>query len=520
MPRFEMLMYWATILGATALSLWSQTPPPRGDGARLALIIVNSGYSPLATAPADISGARALEEVLGDAGFAVSVKPDLNAESMAQVLRGFQSTVHSGDVVLVYYSGYVKQGKEEPIINYLLPVNYNPASEDPIYFSAINLSDLLEDLAKNKPKLSMMVLDASWDPKLPGQAGLIQPPTPSGTWIFASTGADQVTTETQITSGKMGFFTSALVKTLPQHGLDLTELVAKVEADVKLASKDTQDPASWSSDLPKFFFHEPDPLGEMINRKDRLQYVQIPAGTFWMGCAPASEAQCSPSEKPRHRVEITKGFWLGQTEVTNLAYNERYARLNKLPPKKPKGITNAGKQTDLPVVGVSWEEAQKYCNWVAEGGRLPTEAEWERAARAGNDDNVYPYTDLSTSRDYANFMGRAGNDVFDVLAPVKQFNPNQYKLYDMAGNVWEWVLDSFGAAYYGESSKESSIRDPRGPAHPDKGKGHVARGGSWNSDAKRYLRISYRMSFTSGSNEVGFRCLVPDTPEATKNFVK
>src|ERR1035437_8168545 len=226
MRRSEVLMWWATILVGSAVSLWSQTSPPPADGARRALIITNTEYKKLPWVPLDNSGGTALEEVLRDAQFLVSVRRDLSAISMQEALEDFQSRVRSGDVVLLYYSGSVKQQEREGL-NYLLPVDYDPASQDPIYYSASNLSNLLEDLAKSKPKLSMMLLDASWDPKLPGQAGLIQPPTPSGTWIFASTGADQVTTETQITSGKMGFLTSALVKTLPQHGLDLTELVAK-----------------------------------------------------------------------------------------------------------------------------------------------------------------------------------------------------------------------------------------------------------------------------------------------------
>jgi len=217
-------------------------------------------------------------------------------------------------------------------------------------------------------------------------------------------------------------------------------------------------------------------------------------------------------------VEITKGFWLGGTEVTNLAY-KRFAEANKIRFKPKAHITDAGKGDNLPVVDVSWADAQKYCQWTAEGGRLPTEAEWERAARGLKEDAVYPYPDLNTSRLYANLLGRAGNDRFDDLAPVAQFNPNDYNLFDMAGNVWEWVSDQFSATYYSESSKEGPIRDPQGPAQADKGKGHVARGGSWASDAKKYLRISYRMSFTSGGNEVGFRCLVPDTPEAKKSFV-
>jgi formylglycine-generating enzyme required for sulfatase activity len=87
----------------------------------------------------------------------------------------------------------------------------------------------------------------------------------------------------------------------------------------------------------------------------------------------------------------------------------------------------------------------------------------------------------------------------------------------MAGNVWEWTSDWFDAAYYAEASKQPVIRDPRGPIH-DKSEGHVARGGSWYSDADKYLRISYRKPFKSRENNIGFRCLVPDNPEAMKNF--
>jgi formylglycine-generating enzyme required for sulfatase activity len=315
----------------------------------------------------------------------------------------------------------------------------------------------------------------------------------------------------------MGFFTSALVKVLPQHGLDLTELVPKVKEDVVAASKGTQHPELWSTFGSKFYFHVPDPSGEKVNANDKLRYVYIPSGKFWMGCVPTSEAECNSSEKPRHPVEITKGFWLGQMEVTNLAYS-RFADANKIRFKPKKHITDAGKGDNLPVVDVSWADAQKYCQWAAKGGRLPTEAEWERAARGRKEDEVYPYPDLSTSRLFANFLGKAGNDRFDDIAPVGQFNPNDYNLFDMAGNVWEWVFDWFSATYYGESSKESPIHDPQGPAQADKGKAHVARGGSWASDAKKYLRISYRMSFPSGGNEVGFRCVVPATPEAMKSF--
>ena len=89
--------------------------------------------------------------------------------------------------------------------------------------------------------------------------------------------------------------------------------------------------------------------------------------------------------------------------------------------------------SDNPMVNVRWEEAAAYCKWA--GGRLPTEAEWEYAARAGARNQVFPMN-AEDSRDKANFSGRKGNDLYDFAAPVRKFDPNPFGLYDMAGNVW------------------------------------------------------------------------------------
>jgi sulfatase modifying factor 1 len=155
---------------------------------------------------------------------------------------------------------------------------------------------------------------------------------------------------------------------------------------------------------------------------------------------------------------------------------------------------------DYPMVNVSWQDAKNYCAWA--GGRLPTEAEWEFAARAGQD-GIYPF-DSEHSRDKANFAGKQGADIFDRVAPVHSFDPNAWGLNDMAGNVWEWVSDIYSETFY----HESPGGDPQGP---QAGKDHVMRGGSWDSDPDKHLRISVRKAGATG-NVVGFRCVLEDTP--------
>ncbi len=155
---------------------------------------------------------------------------------------------------------------------------------------------------------------------------------------------------------------------------------------------------------------------------------------------------------------------------------------------------------------MTWERAQAYCAWA--GGRLPTEAEWEYAARAG-ENSIYPFQGQD-SRDKANFEGKSGADLFAGVAPVHSFTPNAWGLHDMAGNVWEWVNDYYSPTYFREAGAAS---DPQGPAA---GKEHVIRGGSFDSDAESHLRISIRKGFGGAGNSLGFRCVLNDTPDTNK----
>jgi formylglycine-generating enzyme required for sulfatase activity len=156
------------------------------------------------------------------------------------------------------------------------------------------------------------------------------------------------------------------------------------------------------------------------------------------------------------------------------------------------------------MVFVTWEEARAFCQWA--GGRLPSEAEWEYSARAGKDQEVYPLNN-ENSRDKANFYGKSGNDNYEEAAAVRKFDANAFDLYDMAGNVWEWVEDRYGLY------ADSAAVDPHGPAS---GKEHVIRGGSFESKWQDDLRLSVRKPLGGKDYKTGFRCVLDDKDQTKR----
>lgn len=232
----------------------------------------------------------------------------------------------------------------------------------------------------------------------------------------------------------------------------------------------------------------------MISPKDGMTLLYVPAGEFRMGISGQES-----DEKPVHTVYLDS-FWIDQTEVTNAMYAKC---VNDGKCDRPKSYNSATHKDyfsspefyDYPVIFISSGDANSYCEWA--GGRLPSEAEWEKAAR-GKDQRSYPWGE-KIDCSHANYLGCLGD-----TAPVKSHENGKspYGLYDMAGNVWEWVADWYDATYY--ASLPLSISNPLGPTTRSL---RVARGGSW-SDTDFLARSSNRGSFDPNgkSSNKGFRC--------------
>ena len=261
-----------------------------------------------------------------------------------------------------------------------------------------------------------------------------------------------------------------------------------------------------------------------------MKLVSIPPGKFTMG-SPESEPGREAQETP-HEVELTKGFYMSAHEVTvgqfkQFVLDTKYQTDGERDGQGAYGIDEAGKIGDMhakynwkspgfvqtdehPVVSISWSDAKAFCKWLSEKEkktyRMATEAEWEYACRAGTK-TAYFYGDdpegLATHGNGADATARAkypgwnigikGKDGHLLTAPVGQFKPNAFGLYDMHGNVWEWCED----CYVPNSYPKEKQTDPTGPAT---GKAKVQRGGGWSSDAKR-LRSAARV----GRDSVAYR---------------
>ena len=240
--------------------------------------------------------------------------------------------------------------------------------------------------------------------------------------------------------------------------------------------------------------------------------VAIPAGSFSMGCQPG-EKECFDNEKPAHRVQVA-AFELGQTEVTFDQWDACVTGGGCTQKPADQGW-GRGKR---PVINVSWDDAQQYVTWLSrktgQTWRLPTEAEWEYAARAGTSTAFSTGNCITTAQanydgnyDYADCGAKTGK-YLQKTQSVGSYPANRWGLFDLHGNVWEWVQDCYHASYTGAPKDGAEWRD----SCSESGR-RVLRGGSWLS-YPRYLRSANRGWYDTGNrdNSLGFRVARTLTP--------
>lgn len=235
--------------------------------------------------------------------------------------------------------------------------------------------------------------------------------------------------------------------------------------------------------------------GKQMKNLFGIEFVRVVAGSFMMGSDKAE------NEKPIHKVVLQNGFWMGKYEVT---IGEWKAVMGDIPPKLKIADVRFQESDKQPIVYVSWDEAQEFItklNAASDGFdyRLPTEAEWEYAARAGTATDFSFGDRLSSVQANFNgnfpFGGAAKGNFLSKTMPVGSYPANTWGLYDMHGNAWEWCQDLYDAAYYAKSP----ATDPTGAAS---GTSRTVRGGGWFF-AANYLRSSFRRANAPSFNGDG-----------------
>jgi len=233
--------------------------------------------------------------------------------------------------------------------------------------------------------------------------------------------------------------------------------------------------------------------------KDNSQMALIPAGSFEMGDSKNAGGQKNwmKRSRPVHRVELD-AFYMDVHEVTVGQFREFVNQSGHKYGGNWDSVAKYSPGDGYPMVYVSCSDATAYAKWV--GKRLPTEAEWEYAARGGLVGKRYPWGDEITHDD-ANYSGTGGKDKWKYSSPVGSFAANDYGLYDMIGNVYEWCQDWYGSDYYSKSPAKN-------PLGPDTGSYRVLRGGFWNYSPD-HLQVAARNydSPTNRANILGFRCV-------------
>lgn len=255
------------------------------------------------------------------------------------------------------------------------------------------------------------------------------------------------------------------------------------------------------------------PIKTITTPKDNAVMVYVPAGEFLMGTSdedielykkifPLRRIARFDNERPQRSVYVD-AFYIDKFEVTNQQYKQFLAETGYEPTHyldyEPHNAP------DFPAAVLEWEDAVAYTNWA--GKRLPTEAEWEKAAR-GTDGRIWPWGNEWDGTKLSGNDGTGLKDGYRETAPVGQFpqGASPYGAHDMAGNLWEWVADWYDPNYYRNAPTNIN------PKGPEAGDGHILKGGGWAENLD-FTRCANRLGGNPGSLIRGFRCAMDASPE-------
>jgi len=510
------------LLGALLALLLGQPT----HAARLALVIGNKDYK-VGALKNPVNDAQAMSQTLTELGFAVTTVKNLRRDDIGRTVEGFASRIRAGDDVVVFYAGHGVQVKG---VNYLPAVDANIAVESDVALNSLNLNQLLDRLDEAKSGVRLLLIDACRDNPYSrsfrsGSRGLARVEgAPSGTLMHFATRPGGVAADG---SAANGLYTSELLKHLKTPGLPVESMLKRVAAGVRQASGGEQQPWTEGALEGEFYFApgyatqagnvvqvasvRPEPVVQQAlapvvtptqsqpatpatlmagqsfkDCADCPEMVVIPAGRFEMGNNNGNDY-----EKPAHLVYI-KSFALGKYEVTQGEWKAVMGR-------NPSRFTKCG--DNCPVEQVSWDDIQQYIQQInqktGQNYRLPSEAEWEYAARAGST-TKYSWGD-NIGQNNARCRG-CSSQWIGQPTKVGSFMPNAFGLYDVHGNVWEWVQDNWHNSYIGSPSDGSAW--VTGGDQEDRG----IRGGSWFDDPPG-LRADIRSRNSQGYRNYlnGFR---------------
>jgi formylglycine-generating enzyme required for sulfatase activity len=523
------LLFWLCLSVVSAMLTSSALPQQRA--ARVALVIGNDSYpdasTPLSTT---IKDARTLADEFRRSEFEVDLKENVGKEDMQRAIDAFTGKIRSGTAALFYFSGYGIQVARQ---TYLIPVNAQVWTEAEVRRDGISVDALLAEMHRKGAKVKIIILDAArrnpFERRFRASAaGLAALDAPDGTLALYSAAPGKVINDS---TGANSLFVSELIKEMRSPNLTAEEVFNRARIGVSRASNNEQVPWVASSLLEEFYFGPSRPVatapatpspaptpapapapppaarpappaapapqasstapatvvdpgrgdfkaGDMFRDcSDCAELVVIPAGSFDMG---------SPTEyeNPVHRVTIAKPFAIGRYEVT---FNE-WDKCVEDGGCKYRPDDREWGRGDRPVINISWLDAKAFVTWLSQKTgktyRLPTEAEWEYAARGGTT-SAYWWGREPGSRQANCRECNTGES--QRTSPVGSYKPNAFGLYDTAGNAAEWIEDCWNDNYRSAPSNGTAWTSGQCRLR-------VLRGGAFDSQAK-YVRSMARFRY-------------------------